>query len=97
MSLGMRKLVVLGIVVAVSLLANVWLVASWLEDHGVVDCARHLRSEYLTGTAITVVIVLLILLARPSTEQPRWYRRCPVCDRVLVGHGKYCGECGSRV
>lgn len=96
MSLGMRKLVVIGMLVSIFVVANVWLIASWLEDHGVIDCARHVRSEYLTGTAITVVIVLLILLARQSTEQPRWYRRCAVCDHLLIGRGRYCTECGSK-
>ena len=24
-------------------------------------------------------------------------RRCPVCDHMLIGKGKYCGDCGSKV
>ena len=62
MALGIRKLVVLVLVAAVFLLAN------WLEKMGAVDSARHLRREYLTGPAITIIVVLLILLVRPGPE-----------------------------
>lgn len=100
MALGIRKLIVLVLVAAVFLLANVWLVVSWLEDKGVIDGARYVRKEYLTGTAITIVIVLLILLMKPGREAVgRFFliRRCPVCDHRLLGRAKYCGECGSKV
>lgn len=96
MSLGMRKLIVIGLVAGVSLLANLWLVASWLEEHGVIDWARYVRSEYFTGTAITITIVLLILLVRPGVDRPSYLRRCPVCDHVLLGCGQYCSACGSK-
>ena len=100
MTLGIRKLVVLVLVAAVFLLANVWLVVNWLETAGAVDFAKHVRKEYLTGTAITIIIVLLILLVKPGREAAGRFgllRRCPVCDHRLLGRGKYCGECGSRV
>jgi len=96
MTLGIRKLIVLAMVAVVFLLGNVWLVANWLQDHGLIDWARYLRTEYLTGTAITIIIVLLILLARPAGERAGWLRRCSVCSHVLVGHGRYCAECGSK-
>lgn len=96
MSLTIRKLVVLSAVAVVFLLANVWLVASWLEEHGVIDCARHVQSEYLTGTAITIIVVLLILMVRPASSHSTWVRRCPVCEHILLGQGQYCSECGSK-
>lgn len=96
MTLGIRKLIVLSLVAGVFLLGNLWLVVSWLQDHGVIDWARYLRAEYLTGTAITLIIVLLILLVRPHGERAAWLRRCSVCSHVLVGHGRYCTECGSK-
>ena len=99
MTLGIRKLVVLVLVVAVFLLANVWLVVNWLEKVGAVDLAEYLRREYLTGTAITIIVVLLILLVKPSREAAGrlgLVRRCPVCDHRVIGRAKYCGECGSK-
>jgi len=41
-------------------------------------------------------VVLLILLVAPR-GQGRLFRRCPVCDHTLLGGGKYCGDCGSKV
>ncbi len=57
--------------------------------------ARGIRAEYLTGTAVTIIVVLLILLVNPRGGVLA--RRCPVCDHVLMARGKYCGECGSKV
>ena len=68
---------------SVFLLANVWLVVNWLEDKGVIGAARHVRKGYLTGTAITIIIVLLILLAKPAGQAVGRIglgRGCPVCD-----------------
>ena len=96
MSLGIRKLIVFGLVAGIFLLGNAWLVASWLQNRGLIDGARYLRTEYLTGTSITIIIVLLVLLAQPSGERAGWLRRCSVCDHVMVSRGRYCSECGSR-
>ncbi|HOW73758.1 MAG TPA: hypothetical protein PKY77_24415 [Phycisphaerae bacterium] len=97
MTLGIRKLIVLSIVAGVLLLGNLLMVATWLQEHGVIDWARHVRAEYLTGTAITIILVLLALMVRPGPVRASWLRRCSVCDHVVVGHGPYCSECGSRV
>jgi len=97
MSLSTRKFIVLCRVGAIFLVANILLVASWLEEKGGIDFAKHIKAEYLTGTAITIIIVLVILLVKPGKERAGLPRRCPVCDHVLVGRGSYCGECGSRV
>ena len=99
-SLGIRKIVVLILLGSIFLLANVWFVVKWLDEHGVVEGAKNLKSEYLTGTAITIILVLLILLVKPGKEvvsNSGLIRRCPVCDHMLMGRGKYCAECGSKV
>lgn len=93
MTLGIRKLAVLLLVGAVVLVANLLIVAQWMSDHGVIEGARHIREEFLTGTAITILVALLILLVPQRGAVAG--RRCPVCDSRLRG-GKYCGECGSR-
>ena len=89
----------LSLVGGVFLLGNIWLVVNWLDDKGVIDGAKHIRTEYLTGTAITIIVVLLILLVKPGREAAGRFslmRRCPVCDHVLLGRSKYCGDCGSK-
>ena len=99
-NLGIRKLVVLVLVGSIFLLANVWFVVKWLDEHGVIEGAKYLKSEYLTGTAITIILVLLFLLVKPGKEvvsNSGLLRRCPVCDHVLMGKGNYCSECGSKV
>ena len=97
MSLTIRKMVVLGLIGSILLLGNILLVASWLSERGIVDWARGVRAEYLTGTAVTIIAVLLILLVSPKGGAGSWVRRCPVCDLVLVSRGSYCSECGSKV
>ena len=96
MTLCARKLVVVGLIVGTLLLANASVIAGRLQEIGLIPWAQHLRKEYVTGTAITVIVVLLVLL--PSRMV--WticVRRCPVCDCLLLRQGKYCCECGSRV
>jgi hypothetical protein len=97
MSLTIRKAIVLGLIGSVLLLGNILFVANWLAERGLVDWARNIRSEYLTGTAVTIIAVLLVLLVSPRAGARGLVRRCPVCDHVLVGRGRYCSECGSKV
>ncbi len=100
MTLGIRKTIVLVLVAAIFLLANMWLVMNWLEEKGVINMAKYVRTEYLTGTAITIIVALLILLVKPAREaagRAGLIRRCPVCDHRLLGRGSYCGDCGSKV
>ena len=97
MTLGIRKLIVVGLVGVVFLTANFLMVASWLQDRGVIDWAQGIRKEYLTGTAITIIVVLLILLVRPGGRLLRALRRCPVCDRRVAGSATYCSDCGSKL
>jgi len=97
MTLAIRKLIVLVLIASVFLLANLCLVVNWLTELGVVDCARHIRQEYVTGTAITVIITLLIVIVAPRAGGTKLLRRCPVCDQTLLGRSKYCSDCGSKV
>ena len=92
-----RKMVVLGIIGTILLLGNILFVAKWLAERGVVDWAKYIRTEYLTGTAVTIITVLLILLISPRSKASGLVRRCPVCDQVLGIRGSYCSECGSKV
>ena len=96
MTLTSRKIIVLGLIGTVLLANNILFVANWLAENGVVDWARNLRTEYLTGTAITVIVVLLILPVSPR-KTGSLVRRCPVCDHMLLTRGSYCSECGSKV
>ena len=97
MTLGIRKLIVLVLAAALFLVANLIFVANWLAEKGVIDWAKGIRKEYLTGTAITIIVVLLILLVSPGRGSFRLSRRCPVCDHGLLGGARYCGDCGSKV
>jgi hypothetical protein len=97
MTLGIRKLIVLMLGAALFLMANLIFVTNWLADKGVIDWAKYIHRQYVTGTAVTIIVVLLILLVAPRGEGRRLFRRCPVCDHTLLSGGRYCGECGSKV
>ena len=99
MSLGIRKIIVLSLIGLVFLAGNILIVANWLAEKGVEEKANWIRQEFLTGTAIAVIIALLILLVnqKSSGRAVGLFRRCPVCDKRLIGNANYCGECGSKV
>ncbi len=100
MTLGVRKLTVFGSVAAIIVLTNVWVIAGWLDHVGLIAWARSMRAEFITGTAITVIAALLVLLpstARPSEPRPKRRCSCPVCDEGLRPGGRYCPACGSWV
>ncbi len=81
-------------------MANILVVASWIDETGISEKAGWLRREFLTGTAIAVILTLLVLLVSPKNTAGKaigFIRRCPVCDKRLVGKANYCGECGSKV
>ena len=100
MTLRRRKLILVGSIMAIFVLANAYVFAAWLGEFGVVSFATHLRSEYITAAAIGVMAAMLIML--PSTSRKKQgsrfsLGRCPVCDEHLRSGGKYCPSCGSRV
>ena len=97
MSLGIRKWIVVALLLLVFLLANFMLVANWLVKTGICQWAVLIRKEFLTGTAITVIVTLLILLVGPGKSSIGLGRRCPVCDKRLFGNPNFCGECGCKI
>ena len=99
MSLRIRKIIVIGLIGAIFLAGNVLLVANWLAEKGVPEKANWLRENFLTGTAIAVILALIILLVNPKTSSKSisFIQRCPVCDHRLIGSPNYCGDCGSKV
>ncbi|MFP4106306.1 MAG: hypothetical protein ACLFVU_09470 [Phycisphaerae bacterium] len=98
MTLTIRKLALVGLIGLIVLSGNIVLVAAWLERVGVVDLAASIRREYLTGTAITILVALLILLVSPGRSRAAaWRHRCDVCGRSVFGRTNYCPGCGSRM
>ena len=100
MTLTVRKFIVLGLIGFVFLAGNILLVANWLAESGIEQKANWLREEFLTGTAIAVIFTLLVLLVSPKNTNGKaigFTRRCPVCDKRLIGNVNYCDECGSKV
>ena len=100
MSLTIRKIIVLGLIEIVFLTANILVVANWISDSGIADKAGWIRKEFLAGTAIAIIIALLILLVSPKNTTGRaigFTQRCPVCDKRLIGNVNYFSECGSNI
>ena len=96
MTLTVRKIIVLGLIGFVFLAGNILFVANWLAESGVEQKANWLREEFLTGTALAVILALLVLLVGPKSRMGGLVRRCPVCDKALRGSSNYCSECGSK-
>ena len=98
MSLTSRKTIVISLIAGIFLVGNILVIAQWLADKGVPETANWIRHEFLTGTAIAVILTLLILIVGPGqSSRAVAFRRCPVCDNRLVGRSNYCSECGSKV
>jgi len=74
MTLRKRKLIIVIAAAAIIVLANVWGIAALLDWAGVIRCADHIRREYLTGTAIAVIVVLLFLLREPIGMAAGWIK-----------------------
>lgn len=100
MTLTIRKIVVLGLIGTIFLMANILVVANLIAETGIAEKAGWLRKEFLTGTAIAVILALLMLLVSPKSAAGKaigFTRRCPVCDKRLIGNPNYCAECGSKI
>jgi hypothetical protein len=89
----MRRLVFLTSITGLILLAGAPKIVCWLDECGIIAFATHVRLEYLTGTAITIIVALLLF---GSDGAYRFYR-CRVCKRMLLRRGTYCPDCGSRL
>ena len=96
-SLGVRKVIVIALIGGIFLLGNFWLMVNWLEDKGLIDWADGFRRVYLTPTALTIIVVLMILLVRPRPEPAGLIRRCTVCEHMVIGKKNYCCDCGSKL
>ena len=99
MSLGIRKIIVISFVGLIFLAGNILVVANWLADNGVEQKANYVKENFLTGTALTVILALLLLLVSPINGRKTlsFSRTCPVCDKRLFGNGNYCTDCGSKI
>ena len=101
MTLARRKTLVISALLAIIVLANLGNLARWLDRAGVIGWAQGLRHEYITGTALTIIAVLLVLILPQSRRIFIIGRgaqsRCRVCDGVLDRPGRYCPACGSRL
>ena len=99
MGLTSRKLIVVSLIGGVFLTGNILVIAQWLANRGISDTTTYIQSHFLTGTALAIIIVLLILLVSPNKLQKArvWMRSCPVCDARLNTSGPYCSACGSKV
>ena len=56
-----RKALVVGVVAAILALAGIQEIAAWLARHGAIQLAETAREQFLTGTAITVILAMLVL------------------------------------
>ena len=100
MTLRVRKLLIMAVVGLVLLLSHALAISKWLDEAGVIGWVRRLQTEFVTGTAITVVLVLLLLVGPVSHAtgmRAGWLKRCQVCGHLLLRAGKYCPECGGRM
>jgi len=100
MTIKSRRLIVIAPVASIMLLANFLALGESLDRFGVIGWAQGLRHEYLTGTALTIIAVLLVLIVPQSRIfiiRRGAQSRCRVCDSVLDRPGRYCPTCGSRI
>jgi len=98
MSLTSRKAIVISLIAVIFLAGNILVMAQWLADKGIPETANWIRNEFLTGTAIAVILALLILIVGPGRSGGAVaFQRCPVCDHRLAGRSNYCSDCGSKV
>lgn len=98
MTTTFRKIVLIAAIAAIITVANIAWIAGWLQEVGAVGAAHTIRHEFLTGTAITILIALFVLLTGRGQAQsaPRLFGRCHVCGHRTIEGGEYCAHCGSR-
>ncbi|MFW6061177.1 MAG: hypothetical protein ACOC93_00055 [Planctomycetota bacterium] len=92
MTLTIRKCLLIAAIAGLMLLAHAVAIAGWLREAGVVRWAANVREEFLTGTAITILAALLVLLVGPGGKAV-----CGVCRRKASPRSNYCPHCGSRL
>ena len=97
MTLGIRKIIVIGMIGCIFLCGNVLLIANWLSEKGIPEKSDWIFENFLTGTALSVILALLFLLVSPGKNRIGTNRNCPVCDKRLSENFQYCSDCGSKV
>ena len=100
MTINMRRLIVVAPIATILLVANILNLGEWLDGVGAIGWARTVSMKYITGTAITIIAVLITLLPSGAEKTRRISRprnHCPVCDEETRPGGQYCPACGSRV
>ena len=98
MSLRIRKILIIGLIAAILFAGKVVIFANWLIDNGIPEKADWIKENFLTGTSITIIVALLILMVNPKSGRAVAFgRRCPVCNERLSGKVNYCSDCGSKV
>ena len=98
MTLGIRKLIVVAAVLGIVLMANALFIAAWFNEAGLVEIAGKIRGEFLTGTAITILIALLFLLVQPRVATgAHAAATCSVCGEKVSPRSSYCADCGSKL
>ena len=94
-----RRLV-LGLLAAVALLANALLLLRGPSKKEADDKAKRTQKAFLASTAIASILAIVALLLKRHRKDNAHHEalgHCPVCDVRLVGQGRYCSACGSRV
>jgi hydrogenase-4 membrane subunit HyfE len=66
-------MIVIGIIGVIFMAGNILLIANWLAEKGVPEKANWIRENFLTGTAIAVIIALLILLVSPGVQRQEFF------------------------
>ncbi|TVQ54150.1 MAG: hypothetical protein EA377_06285 [Phycisphaerales bacterium] len=66
-SMTHKKLIVFIAIASIFMISSIWTVAHWLEEIGLIAWAETIRAEFLTGTALAVIAVMLYLL--PGSKQ----------------------------
>ena len=69
-----RKFIVVVLVGSVLVVAGIVPISQWLVEQGWVETAEAIRSEYLTGTAIAVIVAMLIMLPGRIGRQTEQHR-----------------------
>lgn len=96
----MRKLIIITTIGAILAIGGLPEISAMLTNFGLVGFARELRTEFLTGTALAIILVLLILVpphvfVAVLLQLPT--RLCNVCNQRIDRTARYCPHCGSRV
>ena len=97
MTLLRRKILILSVAVGILFLANLNTLVHWMNQLGIVDLAGWIGERYLTGTALAIMVTLIVLTVDKSRTCPVDHsRHCRTCDHLRAENGRYCPHCGSR-